>query len=114
MSKVSPNYVLLSELNRRFRSGNIIVENTLFVVDKGSIEDYYELSDGTIEEKVEESRILADLSNRSKIVVDDINYYSADVILDEGELITASESYSRLSEEEQDDFDSFAEHYMGL
>ena len=114
MSKVSKKYVLLSELDKKFRSGNIIVENTLFVVDKGAIEDSYELSDGTIEEKVEESRILADLSNRSKIVVDDIDYYSADVILDEGELITAFESYSRLSEEEQDDLDSFEEYYMGL
>ncbi len=108
---MSSKYTLLSELDH-FRTGYIIIDDTLFRIDKGTVSESWDLECIDIDSKVAEARKVAELSNRIRIVVDDEGYYDAAIVSDEGELLTASESWSRLSEEEQDDYDSFAEYFL--
>ena len=114
MAVVSGKYEELDELQNGFRSGHIIVGETLFEVDKGTIVDSWDLKGGSPEEMAKQAREAADLSNRHRIVIDTEGVYNEDIVADEGELLTAQESYDRMDPEEQDDFDSLAEHFLGL
>lgn len=114
MAGYSGNYDNLSELPNGFRTGHIIIDETLFEVDKGTIVDSWDLSGGTPEQMAAEARKVAELSNHKRIVYDDEGIYDPNIVSDEGDLVTAHESYERLSPEEQDDYDSFAEHCLGL
>lgn len=114
MAVISGKYENLSELQHNFRSGYIIVEGTLFEVDKGTVVDSWDLSGGTPEAMAAEARQVAELSNTKRVVYDDEGIYSADTIADEGDLVTPFEAYERMDEEEQDDYDSFIEHCLGL
>lgn len=105
-------YTSLSELDYHFRTGYIIIDNTLFLLNGGFVSDSWELESTEIDDKVAEARAVAELSTRKRIVVDDENCYNADTVSDEGELITESESWARLLEEERDDYDSFAEYFL--
>jgi hypothetical protein len=111
---VSNKYENLSELQREFRSGHIIVEETLFEVDKGNVVDSWDLSGGSPEKMAAEARQVADLSNHKRIVYDDEGIYDANIVADEGDLVTAQEAYDRMEPEEQDDHDSFLEHCLGM
>ncbi|MBP3707477.1 MAG: hypothetical protein J6J36_02565 [Clostridia bacterium] len=109
--KVSSAYTPLEELMHPLRTGNIIVGDTLFQVEKGTVTDSYQLSGKTISEKVRDARIQADLDNRKRIIVDTEGMYDEDTIADEGELVTINEAFERMSEEDRDDYESFAEYF---
>lgn len=108
---VSTNYEYLSDLSH-FNTGYIIIEDKLFQVDDGTVQDSWELQSKTLRGKVKEAREVAELSVRTRIVYDDDDVYSADVVSDEGTLVTYTESYFRDSEEDQDDYDSLCEYYL--
>lgn len=114
MAEKSGKYEALDELQHDFRSGHIIVGETLFEVDKGTIVDSWDLKGGSNEEMARQAREAADLSNRKRVVIDTEGVYDADIISDEGDLVTAQEAYDRMEPEEQEDHDSFIEHCMGL
>ena len=114
MAVVSSKYDELDELQHTFRSGHIIVGQTLFEVDKGTIVGSWDLEDGTPEQMAQQAREVAELSNRHRIVIDTKGVYDENIVADEGELLTAQQSYDRMDPEDQDDFDSFAEHYLDL
>lgn len=107
----SSAYTPLDELTHSFRTGNIIIGNTLFQVEKGTVTDFYPISGKTISEKVQDARSQADLGNRKRIVVDTEEVYNEDTVADEGELITVDEAFERMSEEDRDDYESFAEYF---
>lgn len=94
-----------------FYSGHIIVEDALFEVERGIIKNDWDLTGKTVGEKVEESRKVADLSNRKRIVYDDEHVFNPDVVRGEGELITGEDLFNRLSPEEQDDYESYGEYW---
>ena len=107
----SKKYINLSGLNS-FKTGYIIIGNTLFSIDKLNVDDWWELTSEKVEDKVVEARALAELDNRTRIVVDDEEIYDEDIVNDEGMLFTAYEAYERMSPEEQEDCESFIEHNM--
>lgn len=109
--KISSEYTPLEALMHPLRTGNIIVEDTLFQIEKGTVIDSYQLTGKTFGEKVQDARIQAELGNRKRIVVDTEGVYDADTIADEGELITIDEAFGRMSEEDRDDYESLAEYF---
>lgn len=109
---VSNNYQNFSELPTNFRSGYLIVRDVLFEVDKGTITGSWDLESITPSAKARESREVAELSNRKRIVYDDEHVYDPETLLDEGELLTNQEAYDRMSPEDKDDYDSFDEYWM--
>ena len=109
---VSGKYVDLDELQHGFSSGHIIVGDTLFEVDKGTVVDSWSLDKGSPEQMAKQAREVAELSNRHRIVYDGDGVYNEDIVADEGELLTAQESYDRMDPEEQEDHDSFCEHWL--
>ena len=68
---VSKNFKNLSELQSEFKTGYIIVDNSLFEVDDGTIVGSWDLEKRGIGNKAAEARELAELSNRKRIVYDD-------------------------------------------
>ena len=108
---VSTNCEYLSDLSH-FNTGFIIIEDKLFHVDGGTVQDSWELQSRTLKGKIIEARKVAELSAKTRIVYDDDDVYSADVVSDEGSLTTYSESYYRDSEEDRDDYDSLCEYYL--
>ncbi|MBQ3407793.1 MAG: hypothetical protein IJH12_01130 [Clostridia bacterium] len=114
MAEKSGKYEALEDLQYGFKSGHIIVGETLFGVDKGTIVDSWDLKGGPPEEMAKQAREVADLSNRHRIVIDTEGVYDENIIADEGELLTPYESYERMDDEEKEDYDSFCEHCLGL
>lgn len=82
------NFHGLSEREGELKKGYLILDDTLLELDKGMIVDTWTLSGATIEEKVEEAREKAELSNRKWIYYDDVGYYNLDMVLDEGGLVS--------------------------
>lgn len=114
MAEISGKFAYLDELQHDFTSGHIIIDETLFEVDKGNIVGSWDLQGGTPEEMAKQAREVADLSNRKRIVYDSEGVYDSNIVSDEGELLTAQESYDRMDDEEKEDHDSFCEHCLGL
>lgn len=110
MKEISGKHTLLSDMES-FSSGYIIVGSTLFYADKGHVDAIEELSGKTVEEKVIESRQIEDLTNRKRIVYDDLEYFSEDVLCDTGKLQTADQAFDELSDEEKEGWESLAEYY---
>lgn len=108
---ISSAYRSLESLINPLRTGNVIVGDTLFQVENGTITDSYQLSGKTFKEKVQSARVQADLDNRKRIYVDTEGVYDEDTVADEGELVTVDEAFERLSEEERDDYESLAEYF---
>jgi len=108
---VSTNYEYLSDLSH-FNTGYIIIDDRLFQVEDGTIQYWWELESKTLRAKVMEARVLAELSERTRIVYDDDDVYNAEVVSDEGFLATYSDSYERMSPEDQDDYDSFCDYLL--
>lgn len=108
----SSNYTRLEDLSSKFHTGYIIVDNTLFHVDRGLVVDSYRIYGRTIEAKVRDARTQAELGNRRLVVVDTNGMYSEVTIRNEGELITTYEAFDRLSKEEQDDVNGLLEYFM--
>ena len=97
-------YYCLSERRTDFKSGYLIIGNTLFQFENGMLYEDWELSGKTIEEKVAEARKAAEISERKRIYYDDQGYYNEDAVLMEGGLNYCDE----LSEDEQ----SLAEYWQ--
>ena len=114
MAEKSGKFEALEDLQHPFRTGHIVVDETLFAIEKGTVVDSWDLKGGTPEEMAKQAREVADLSNRQRVVIDTEGVYNADIVADEGDLVTAQEAYDRMDEEEKDDHDSFCEHCLGL
>ena len=97
-------YYCLSERRYDFKSGYLIIGNTLFQFENGMLYDDWELSGENIKEKVAEARKAAEISERKRIYYDDQGYYNEDAVLMEGGLNYCDD----LSEDEQ----SLAEYWQ--
>ena len=80
-----------SLIGESFESGFVIVEDTLFEVSNSIIVNDWELSGNTIEEKVEDAIVKAELSEDIVIYYDDEGYYNKDVIISEGRFVSTSD-----------------------
>lgn len=100
-------YSLFSDRLEPVDNGYIIVENTLFEVRNFNIEDSWEVTGESIEEKVDCARKVADIPKNVDVVYDDEGTYSADIIHDEGKLCTAFDIM--LSEDEESLIEYFAD-----
>lgn len=98
----SEKFTNLSDLNN-FHTGFLVVGDVLFEVDHNLIVGEWDVTGTTPGEKAASAREEADLSNRKRIVYDDEGVYDEYTIRDEGELLTNSESYERMDEEDRDD-----------
>lgn len=74
-------YYCLSDRMKEFKTGYLIVQDTLFQFDKNMLVDYWELESSKVEDKVAEAREVADLSPRTRIYYDDEGCFSADAII---------------------------------
>jgi len=109
MREISGKHTLLSDMDSFF-NGYLIVGSTLYLADKGNVDSIDELSGKTVEEKVIEARQLEGLTNHKRIVYDDLDYFSEDVLNDTGRLITAEQAFDELSDEEKEDWESYVEY----
>ena len=80
-----------SLIGESFESGFVIVEDTLFEVSNSIIVNDWELSGNTIEEKVEDAIVKAELSEEIVIYYDDEGYYNKDVIISEGRFVSPAD-----------------------
>lgn len=71
-----------------FEDGYVIVEDTLFEVEKSHIASSWDLSGDTLEEKVKDAIEKAELSSNTIIYYDDENYYDKNLIMDEGRFVS--------------------------
>ena len=110
MKEISGKHTLLSDI-QSFSNGYLIVGSTLFYADNGNVDIIDELSGKTVEEKVIESRKMEDLTNRKRIVYDNLGYFSEEVLCDTGKLQTAEQAFNDLSDEEKEGWESLAEYY---
>ena len=106
--KISEKFTYLNELNRPLKNGYLIVDDMLFEISNYNIENSWEISGKTIAQKVVSARTEADISNRTRVVVDDEGCYN----VDEGMLITDDEVFNQMCEEDQEDYESFMEYFM--
>ena len=110
--KISEKFTYLNELNRPLKNGYLIVDDMLFEISNYNIENSWEISGKTIAQKVVSARTEADISNRTRVVVDDEGCYNVDTLLDEGMLITDDEAFNQMCEEDQEDYESLMEYFM--
>ena len=101
----------LSELESLPQTGAFLVEDECFIVSKGEITDSIQLRDSNVQSQIAEARNRLDLPRGTRFYQDDENILSADVLHDEGLLLTPEEAFDRLEPEEQEDLESFMEHF---
>lgn len=88
-----------------FEDGYVIVEDTLFEVEKSHIASSWDLSGDTLEEKVKDARNQAELDEDETVYYDNEKNYDKNVILDEGRFVTPFDVPM------SDDEKSFCEYY---
>lgn len=96
-------YYCLSDRVKEFKTGYLIVQDTLFQIDKNNLVEYWTLESSKLEDKVIEARKKAELSSKTRIYFDDEEYFSADSIICNDGLIEEP-----LSEDEE----SMAEYFF--
>lgn len=94
-------YYCLSERNSEFKTGYLIVQNSLFQIEDSNLIESWELDGNQLEDKVAEAREKAGLSSRKRVYYDDEGYFSEDSIICNNGLVEDS-----LSEDEE----SFVEY----
>jgi len=78
------NYTCLSDRIQPFKTGYLIVGNTLFEVKRGVVYEYWQLAGRTLEKKLKEAREVAELSKKKKIYYDDEKVFDESYLQDEG------------------------------
>lgn len=98
--------------------GYAIIGNTVFRVERGQIDDSWELSD-TVNERnvnqiIKEAREVAEMPGGTRVYVDLEGEFSPELSEECGRLLTPTEYYhEECSEEEREDMDSYAEFCLG-
>lgn len=106
----SGKYLELEE-DTNFKSGYLLVDETLYLFNKrGSIEESFDVSGESIKDMVSDGRRQAEIDGRTPVYVDTERIYDSDIIDDNGRLVTAEEAFDDLSEENQEDYMSYAEN----
>ena len=93
-----------------FNHGYIIIDDTLFLIDHGHVDDSWQLSAIKLKDKVAEARKVAELSKRKNIYFDNLEMYDEYTVSNEERLITAQEAYDELDEDEKEGWEDIFEN----
>lgn len=106
------NYKYLSDMTYEFRRGYILIEDMLFLIGNNkSVEDSWDVDGKTYSQMLISARERADISNKTLIVIDDEDVYSAATVADEEELVDAEEAFWRMEPEEREGYEDLIDYF---